>query len=173
METKNKHEIGLRINELMFRLEKNQSSFAESLGTSQTNVRNVIKGLVKPKYEFIESILLAFPKVSRDWLMEGKGEMFINEESRVVKGESLIVPADYIIEAIARIEASFKSTSEEKDRVIADQRFIIDTLKRQVDALSSVNRDFTDVSEVPPVPFVKKRMQVIFKVENPIFLSNG
>jgi transcriptional regulator with XRE-family HTH domain len=173
METNNKQEIGSRINELMFRLEKNQSSFAKAIGTSQTAIYNTVHGKTKPRYEFIEAVLVAFPKVSRDWLMEGKGEMFLSKETKEIKEESLIVPSDYLMQAIARIEASFKSTSEEKDRVIADQRFIIDTLKNQVAALTSVNGSFIEVSEVPPVPFIKKKMQVIFKVENPVFLSNG
>ena len=147
METKNKQEIGSRINELMFRLEKNQSTFAKAIGTSQTAIYNTVHGKTKPRYEFIEAILVTFPKVSRDWLMEGKGEMFLDEAS---KEESASVPANYLMETLARIEASFKSTSEEKDRVIADQRFIIDTLKNQVAALSSVNAGFIDPNTGKP-----------------------
>lgn len=176
METKNKQEIGTRINELIYRLNLNQSSLAEAINTSQTNVRNVIKNLVKPKYEFIEKILTTFPEINRDWLMEGKGMMFISDDSKGIEVEekSLILSSNYLMEAIAKIESSFKSNSEEKDRVIADQRFIIDTLKNQVAALTSVNVDFTDVSEMPPVlPYVKKRMKVVYKHENSLFLTNG
>lgn len=148
MELKDKQEIGSRISELIFRLEKNQSTFAEAIGTSQTNVRNVIKSIVSPKYEFLELILKAYPTINKDWLMEGKGEMFLTDEVQT-KTEPP-APNGYLMDMLARIESSFKSNIEEKDRVIADQRFIIDTLKNQVAALSSVNAGFIDPNTGEP-----------------------
>jgi hypothetical protein len=144
-------DIGQRINELIFRLNKNQSSFAKSIGVTQTAVYSTVHGKTKPRYEFIESILLAYPNINKEWLMEGKGEMFVDTASKVepAKTESGN-DGGYLLDILKRIEDSFKSNIEEKDRVIADQRFIIDTLKNQVAALSSVNAGFIDPNTGEP-----------------------
>lgn len=70
------NKIGKRISELMFKLDKNQSSFAVSVGVSQTTVRNVINDLTNPSWEFIEAILSQYEDVSSDWLLRGEGDMF-------------------------------------------------------------------------------------------------
>ena len=143
-------DIGQRINELIFRLNKNQSSFAKSIGVTQTAVYSTVHGKTKPRYEFMESILLAYPNISKEWLMEGKGEMFLDAApSEPAKAEPSN-DAGYLLDILKRIEDSFKSNIEEKDRVIADQRFIIDTLKNQVAALSSVNAGFIDPNTGEP-----------------------
>ncbi len=80
MEANEKQGIGTRISELIFRLDKNQSSFAKSIGFTQAAVYSTVHGKSKPKYEFLESVLKAYPKVNRDWLLEGKGEMFLDTD---------------------------------------------------------------------------------------------
>ncbi len=79
MDTTNRIGIGKRISELMFQLGKNQSTFATSIGVSQTTVRNVINDITKPSYEFIETILSEYNNVNSDWLLRGEGEMFKSE----------------------------------------------------------------------------------------------
>lgn len=71
--------IGSRINELLFRLKMNQRNFGESIGVSHTAINNTIHGKTKPKYEIIQTILKVYPNISKDWLLEGKGEMFSSE----------------------------------------------------------------------------------------------
>ncbi len=73
---KNKYEIGERVKELMLHLRKNQSSFGESIGVSQTSVRNIINSISLPRHELIDKILTAYPNLSADWLLRGEGGMF-------------------------------------------------------------------------------------------------
>lgn len=85
METTSQTAIGKRVSELMFRLGKNQSTFATSIGVSQTTVRNVINGITKPSFEFIETILDVYGNVNSDWLLRGEGEMFKQTEKVVAE----------------------------------------------------------------------------------------
>lgn len=74
--TLEKSTLGHRIKELMFRLNKNQSSFAESIGYSQTSVYNTINDKTKPGSEMLAKILEIYPAVNEKWLVQGEGEMF-------------------------------------------------------------------------------------------------
>lgn len=150
MET-NKKTIGSRVKELMKHEGKNQTEFATSIGVTQPTVGNLINDSTNPNFKSIDAILRNYPNVSRDWLLEGKGEMFLDLAPKVEPAKP--EPANdggYLLDILKRIEDSFKSNIEEKDRVIADQRFIIDTLKNQVAALSSVNGGFIDPNTGEP-----------------------
>jgi transcriptional regulator with XRE-family HTH domain len=47
-------------------------AFAEKIGVQRSNVSHILSGRNKPGYEFLEKVLLAFPKVQADWLMTGR-----------------------------------------------------------------------------------------------------
>lgn len=60
-------------------------SFADKIGVQRSNVSHVMSGRNKPSFDFIEKILLAFPRVSADWLLTGKQQTEPVEESMVDK----------------------------------------------------------------------------------------
>jgi transcriptional regulator with XRE-family HTH domain len=47
-------------------------AFAERIGVQRSNVSHVLSGRNKPSFEFVEKVLLAFPKVQAYWLLTGK-----------------------------------------------------------------------------------------------------
>lgn len=47
-------------------------AFADRIGVQRSNVSHVLSGRNKPSFEFVEKVLLAFPKVQAHWLMTGK-----------------------------------------------------------------------------------------------------
>ncbi len=103
-------EIGHRIKDLMYAKDINQRELGEKLGVSHTTVRNVVLGITKPRYEFIESLLHTYPEINKEWLMEGKGEMFKgaeakSEESTNTDGGSI---SDYINSLYERQIAELK-----------------------------------------------------------------
>ncbi len=122
--------IGARVKELMLHLNKNQSTFGESIGVSQTTVRNIIYSISLPRHELIDKILKAYPSLSADWLVRGEGEMF-KTNTKSTTSDS----ADYLMETLSKIEKSFMKDIDEKNRMIDDQRFIIETLKKQIEIL--------------------------------------
>lgn len=56
---------------------KNKSAFAESVGMQQRTVYNYLTGNRKPKAEFLQAILKAYPDISPEWLLKGEGDMLV------------------------------------------------------------------------------------------------
>jgi transcriptional regulator with XRE-family HTH domain len=70
-------------------------AFAERIGVQRSNVSHVLSGRNKPSFEFVEKVLLAFPKVQAHWLLTGKqatSNATANEEGILIaKDESPLV----------------------------------------------------------------------------------
>ncbi len=133
--------IGHRIKELMFRLDKNQSSFAESIGYSQTSVYNTINDKTKPGSEMLAKILAVYPAVNKEWLISGVGNMF--SDISLVEVAEPEAENSYLMEAIRKIEHSFKAVVDEQKEIIKNQRFIIDTLQNQLSQARNFNAPAT------------------------------
>lgn len=67
-------EIGARIKMIIESHRLTAGAFADRIGVQRSNVSHVLSGRNKPSYEFLEKVLLAFPKVSAAWLITGKQE---------------------------------------------------------------------------------------------------
>lgn len=106
MNTLTSDEFGERIKTLIFKTNKNQSSFASSIGVSHTAIGKIVKGGTKPGYAIIDAILKAYPQVNRDWLLEGKGEMFIE----TISPDSS--PDNYLQEHLRNLEKQFAEMRE-------------------------------------------------------------
>ncbi|HLP54451.1 MAG TPA: helix-turn-helix transcriptional regulator [Fluviicola sp.] len=50
-------------------------AFADKIGVQRSNVSHVLSGRNKPSFEFVEKMLLAFPKVQAHWLLTGKQQV--------------------------------------------------------------------------------------------------
>ena len=146
--TSERQEIGKRVSELMFMLDLNQTGFAEKVGTTQTTVRNISKGLTKPRYELLESICNAFPGLSKDWLMQGIGEAFPEGGPKAPSPMGKPKADDYLMEKLNALERSWKADIEVKNEIIKDLQYIVDNLKDQLNmALGKLDLS----EEMPPV----------------------
>jgi transcriptional regulator with XRE-family HTH domain len=67
------------------------SAFADKLGVQRSNVSHVISGRNKPSLDFLEKIILNFPRVNAHWLLTG--QMSTNPE---VKQETKKVEEDVV-----------------------------------------------------------------------------
>ncbi|PCJ01153.1 MAG: transcriptional regulator [Flavobacteriales bacterium] len=47
------------------------SAFADEIGVQRSSVSHILSGRNKPSLEFIQKVLMRFPKVSADWLIAG------------------------------------------------------------------------------------------------------
>ncbi len=52
------------------------SRFAEIMGVQPSSISHILSGRNKPSFDFLEKMLLRFPKVNPDWLLLGKGVMY-------------------------------------------------------------------------------------------------
>lgn len=48
------------------------SSFADQIGVQRSNISHVLNGRNKPSLDFLEKILLNFPRVNAHWLVTGE-----------------------------------------------------------------------------------------------------
>ncbi|MCO6498902.1 MAG: helix-turn-helix transcriptional regulator [Vicingus serpentipes] len=48
------------------------SAFADKIGVQRSSVSHILSGRNKPSLEFIQKVLNEFPKVSAEWLINGK-----------------------------------------------------------------------------------------------------
>ena len=48
------------------------STFADKIGVQRSSVSHILSGRNKPSLEFIQKVLNEFPKVSAEWLINGK-----------------------------------------------------------------------------------------------------
>lgn len=48
------------------------SAFAEKVGVQPSSISHILSGRNKPSLEFVQKVLVQFPKVSADWLISGK-----------------------------------------------------------------------------------------------------
>lgn len=58
-----------------------QSQFADTLSVARGSVSHILSGRNKPGYDFLESLLLHYPRLNLDWLMTGKGRMYRDQDS--------------------------------------------------------------------------------------------
>jgi DNA-binding XRE family transcriptional regulator len=72
-------DVGKRFLEFRESLGKTQSEFAQALNHSETIILEIEKGNIFPSVECLKILFIDF-RLSINWLSEGKGEMFINND---------------------------------------------------------------------------------------------
>ncbi len=70
-------EIKDRILKLLTRQNLSSSKFADLVGVQRSSISHILSGRNKPSLDFLQKILSNFPTLNSDWLILGKGEMFI------------------------------------------------------------------------------------------------
>jgi len=65
-----------RIQQIMAKEGIQPTRFAEMVGVQRSSISHILSGRNKPSFDMIQGILKSFPKISADWLLLGKGEMY-------------------------------------------------------------------------------------------------
>ena len=65
----------------------NAKQFAQELGVSAGTLSNIFGGRNKPSLELLENTLHCFPSINTDWLIMGKGDMYLPGAEPIVKAE--------------------------------------------------------------------------------------
>lgn len=71
------------------------SQFADLLGVQRSNISHILSGRNKPSLDFILKITEHFPSVSIEWLLNGKGEMFLLGEKEIGRISSQLEIQDF------------------------------------------------------------------------------
>jgi transcriptional regulator with XRE-family HTH domain len=60
------------------------SDFAEKIGVSRGAISHILSERNKPSIDTIDKILKAFPDISKSWLRDGEGPMFVNKHIQII-----------------------------------------------------------------------------------------
>lgn len=118
-----------RINELLKELHISRAEFERICGLSNGYTRNLGK---TPGAEKLEQILKAFPRINRNWLLTGEGEMFIgtitqsNNIAANINGDNHVNNAD------------LSDTLNRAFDEIAAQRKLTEKAQAQIDELLEI-----------------------------------
>ncbi len=52
------------------------TKFADIIGVQRSAISHILSGRNKPSFDLIQKILNKFPRVSSEWLLMGRGEMY-------------------------------------------------------------------------------------------------
>jgi transcriptional regulator with XRE-family HTH domain len=58
-----------------------QSQFADTIGVARANISHILAGRNKPGFDFIERMARAYPALSLEWLITGRGRMYSSAKS--------------------------------------------------------------------------------------------
>lgn len=99
-------EINARIRMIIESHRLTAGAFADKIGVQRSNVSHVLSGRNKPSFEFLEKVLVAFPKVSALWLITGKQEReteYVNLDKKAVSSSSVILSEPETVDQKERV----------------------------------------------------------------------
>lgn len=106
---------------IQFLKENNLTStkFADVIGVQRSSISHILSGRNKPSFDFMEKMLLSYPDINAQWLITGKGNMFVNQPSLFKTDEKIIEkeltsPESHIQNSTNTISEIIK-TEEEKE----------------------------------------------------------
>ncbi|RIV27224.1 XRE family transcriptional regulator [Fibrisoma montanum] len=105
-----------RLQELIDALDVSVLEFARQLGERRgEKVYHILHGRLKPRYDTIEKILLAYPQVNADWLLRGEGLMFktLNSPSAAITTEERLRNMEYLLFQLNERMALLQQTNDQ------------------------------------------------------------
>lgn len=70
------------------------AKFAQEIGVQPSSISHIFSGRNKPSIDLITKILSRFPGISADWILQGKGKMYVyqNEKQEELKKKEQVEP---------------------------------------------------------------------------------
>ncbi|MFN8255097.1 MAG: helix-turn-helix transcriptional regulator [Bacteroidales bacterium] len=110
-------EIKDRILRFLTRQQLSSARFADIIGVQRSSISHILSGRNNPSLDFLQKVLLNFPKLNAEWLVLGKGEMFTeNSQSQLnfdLSKESQSVVAPAVSESQTRNAITHEETVKE------------------------------------------------------------
>ena len=112
--------IETRLQQLIDALDVSVLEFARQLGERRgEKVYHILHGRLKPRYDTLEKILVAYPQVNGDWLLRGEGLMFrqLNSPSAAITTEERLRNVEFLLFQLNERMALLQATN---DQLLAD-----------------------------------------------------
>ena len=100
------------------------SKFADEIGVQRSSISHILSGRNNPSLDFIQKTLMKFPDISPDWILTGKGSMYMQPDlfnsatepkiELVLNQDDLDEPADDNQEELPTIVPKEKVDSEKQ-----------------------------------------------------------
>jgi transcriptional regulator with XRE-family HTH domain len=94
------------------------SKFADEIGVQRSSISHILSGRNNPSLDFIQKTLIRFPDISPDWILTGKGSMYLVPDlfsSAVETKTNLIEQNIEINDSADDIESNFEIMQNKKD----------------------------------------------------------
>lgn len=91
-------------------------ALAESIGVQPSSVSHILSGRNKPSLDFVNKLLVAFPQLNYDWLVNGRGSM-LKKASELGEASDLFSFAEQVNDNIAASQA--EAIKESPRRTVA------------------------------------------------------
>lgn len=108
--------IHSRLQQLIDALNLSVLEFARQLGESRgEKVYHILHGRLKPRYDTLEKILIAYPQVNADWLLRGEGLMFkqLNSPSAAITTEERLRNMEFLLFQLNERMALLQATNDQ------------------------------------------------------------
>ncbi len=107
-----------RINSLIDNLGHNKKTFAQSIQVSQPVVTHLCNGRNNPSLEILQKIVLNYPNINSEWLINGNGNLFkddgsteLGKQMEVLENlDKLIVESNQSLHKAIKLIRDLKST---------------------------------------------------------------
>ncbi len=107
--------IETRLQLLIEALDVSVLEFARQLGESRgEKVYHILHGRLKPRFDTLQKILIAYPQVNGDWLLRGEGRMFrtLNTPSAAVTTDERLQNMEFLLFQLTERVALLQQTTD-------------------------------------------------------------
>ena len=112
--------FGSRLEKARIILGLNKRSFAKALDIPESSIGRYEKGDVEPGLDFFVKIASNIPQVNLDWLLSGRGNVFLEDKENIV---------DNLIQSTKEAPCVIEIPKEAKGRSVHLEIFIPDAIK--------------------------------------------
>lgn len=108
--------IESRLQQLIDALNISVLEFARQLGERRgEKVYHILHGRLKPRYDTLEKILMAYPQVNGDWLLRGEGLMFktLDSPSAAITTEERLRNMEFLLFQLTERVALLQQTNDQ------------------------------------------------------------
>ena len=74
-----------RFKAIIRHINKPINSIAKEIGVSQPSLKSCVDGNNNPSFDTIQKLILKYPEINSNWLLSGKGEMLLNDETKMTE----------------------------------------------------------------------------------------
>jgi transcriptional regulator with XRE-family HTH domain len=70
----------------------NPSLLADEIGVQRSGISHILSGRNYPSFDFLQKLLVRFPKLNAEWVILGQGTMYQSNQSDEIKQQDLFSP---------------------------------------------------------------------------------